>query len=99
MGALVAPDRAAIPQLDVVQRAGLDAFPAGDAGIRRIEGLGLDEKAAEEAIDRAGFQMVGQTSGEEGTGLSGGDALAHCSRTGTEHGLASSSPGARNMAM
>lgn len=75
VGTVVAPNRAAISQLDVVQRAGLDTFAAGDAGIGGVEGLGLDQEAAEEAIDRAGFQVVGQAGGERRKGLPGGDAL------------------------
>ena len=45
VGAVLAPDRLAVFQMDVVQRAQLHALTAADAGIRCAEGIGFYKEA------------------------------------------------------
>ena len=58
MGAVFAPDRLSVFQMDVVQRAQLHALTAADAGIRCPESLRLYKKAIEHRVHRAAHKAV-----------------------------------------
>ena len=58
MGAVSAPDRFAVFQTDVVQRAQLHALTAADAGIRCPEGIRFYKEAIEHRVHRAAHKAV-----------------------------------------
>ena len=62
MGAVLTPDRLAIVQANVVQRAGLHAGPATDAGVGGKEGICFHVEFIEALVDGAAFQLVQQAN-------------------------------------
>ena len=58
MGAVLSPHRLSVFQMDIVERANLGAFTAGDAGIGRIKFLGMDAHRVEKAVDDAAVHSI-----------------------------------------
>ena len=58
VGAVFAPDRFAVFQMDIVQRAQFHALTAADAGVRCPEGIGFYKEAIEHRVYRAAHKAV-----------------------------------------
>ena len=58
VGTVLAPNRLAVFQRDVIHRTALCALPAADAGIRDSKGIRFDEAFVEDRIDRTAHKAV-----------------------------------------
>ena len=73
MGAVLAPDRLALPQNDVVGGTSPDALAAAGAGITGGEGPRLDADGVENGVHRPAHEAVVEVIAGGGEGLSGAD--------------------------